>query len=108
MLAGAARQASGGPWQQLRTGGLAEPRFLRVVLPLAPWVFGSVAVAMVYVPGLVAGAHAGRHRLAGPPHGRTPGQPFMLNVNILSATMRAPIASIPLSQSSNSGPCSGR
>ncbi|HEY2687687.1 MAG TPA: MFS transporter [Streptosporangiaceae bacterium] len=57
--AGAARRASGGPWQQLRTGGLAEPRLLRVVLPLAPWVFGSVAVAMVYVPGLVAGRVTG-------------------------------------------------
>ena len=55
----AARRASGGPWRQLRTGGLAEPRFLRVVLPLAPWVFGSVAVAMVYVPGLVAGRVTG-------------------------------------------------
>jgi hypothetical protein len=49
------RRACGGPWQQLRIGGLAKRRFLRVVLPLAPWVFGSVAVAMVYVPGLVAG-----------------------------------------------------
>jgi hypothetical protein len=53
--ASAARRASGGLWRQLRSGGLAERRFLRVVLPLAPWVFGSVAVAMVYVPGLVAG-----------------------------------------------------
>jgi predicted MFS family arabinose efflux permease len=51
----AAGQAAGGPWRQLRTGVLSEPRFLRVVLPLAPWVYGSVAVAMVYVPGLVAG-----------------------------------------------------
>ena len=57
--AGAARRAPGGPWRQLRSGGLAEPRFLRVVLPLAPWVFGSVAIAMVYVPGLVAGRVAG-------------------------------------------------
>jgi hypothetical protein len=59
VTASAARRASGGSWRQLRTGGLAEPRFLRVVLPLAPWVFGSVAVAMVYVPGLVAGRVTG-------------------------------------------------
>ena len=26
---------------------------MRVVLPLAPWVFGSAAIAMVFVPGLV-------------------------------------------------------
>jgi MFS family permease len=32
-----------------------QPRFLRVVLPLAPWVFISCAVGFVYVPGLVAG-----------------------------------------------------
>lgn len=32
-----------------------QPRFLRVVLPAAPWVFASCAVAFVYVPGLVAG-----------------------------------------------------
>ena len=33
---------------------LNRPRFLWVVLPLAPWVFISVAVGFVYVPGLVA------------------------------------------------------
>jgi len=43
----------------MRVRGLAEPRFLRVVLPLAPWVFASVAIAMVYVPGLVAGQAPG-------------------------------------------------
>lgn len=37
----------------LRMPRLSHTRFLRVVLPLAPWVFGSAAIAMVYVPGLV-------------------------------------------------------
>ena len=48
------RSGGGSRWWQLRIGGLAEPRFRRVVLPAAPWVFGSVAVGFVYVPGLVA------------------------------------------------------
>jgi predicted MFS family arabinose efflux permease len=48
-----ARGRVGGGWWQLRVHGLGEPRFLRVVLPLAPWVFGSAAIAMVFVPGLV-------------------------------------------------------
>jgi len=43
----------------LRLQGLSEPRFLRIVLPLAPWVFGSAAIAMVYAPGLMAGRVAG-------------------------------------------------
>jgi hypothetical protein len=34
-------------------GAGTDVDFLRVVLPLAPWVFGSAAIAMVYVPGLV-------------------------------------------------------
>ncbi|HUY51938.1 MAG TPA: MFS transporter [Streptosporangiaceae bacterium] len=38
-----------------RIHGLGAPRFLRVVLPLAPWVFGSAAIAMAFVPGLVIG-----------------------------------------------------
>jgi hypothetical protein len=50
---GAAR-TPGWPGWQMRARGLAEPRFLRVVLPLAPWVFASVAIAMVYMPGLIA------------------------------------------------------
>lgn len=37
----------------------ARRRFLGVVAPLAPWVFGSATVALAYLPGLVA------HRLAG-------------------------------------------
>ena len=34
-------------------------RFRTVVLPLAPWVFGSAAIALAYLPGLIA------HRLGG-------------------------------------------
>ncbi|HEX3733387.1 MAG TPA: MFS transporter [Mycobacteriales bacterium] len=40
--------------------GLAElrgPRFRSVVLPLAPWVFGSASIALAYLPSLV------QHRL---------------------------------------------
>ena len=52
-----AGQPDGG--SRFRLAGLSEPSFLRVVLPLAPWVFGSAAIAMVYAPGLVAGRVAG-------------------------------------------------
>jgi MFS family permease len=48
--AGAADRRGG--WLRIR--GVGKPRFWRVVLPLAPWVFTSVAVGFVYVPGLVA------------------------------------------------------
>ncbi len=47
-----AGRAGSGSWR-LRMHGISEPRFARVVLPLAPWVFGSAAIAMVFVPGLV-------------------------------------------------------
>lgn len=55
----AAGLSAGGPWWRLQIGGLREPRFRWVVLPLAPWVFTSVAIAMVYMPGLVAGRTPG-------------------------------------------------
>jgi predicted MFS family arabinose efflux permease len=42
-------------WWRLRIRGLGQPRLLRVVLPVAPWVFMAVSVGFVYVPGLVAG-----------------------------------------------------
>jgi len=45
--------------QGLRMRGTFHPRFLRVVLPAAPWVFISCAVGFVYVPGLVAGHASG-------------------------------------------------
>jgi predicted MFS family arabinose efflux permease len=41
---GGARR-SGGAWR--------EPRFRRVIAPLAPWVFGAAAIPLAYLPGLV-------------------------------------------------------
>jgi len=58
----AARTPDTAPARQpgrLRFMGLGQPRLWRVVLPVAPWVFISVAVAFVYVPGLVAGRASG-------------------------------------------------
>jgi predicted MFS family arabinose efflux permease len=46
-------------WWRPRARGLGQPRFLRVVLPAAPWVFMAVAVGFVYVPGLVADRASG-------------------------------------------------
>lgn len=46
--------ARGGGDAPRRLPGLRERRFRLVVLPLAPWVFGSAAIAMAYVPGLVS------------------------------------------------------
>lgn len=51
---GAADSGDSRSWR-MRIRGLAQPRLWRVVLPAAPWVFISVAVGFVYVPGLVAG-----------------------------------------------------
>jgi MFS family permease len=45
--------------RRLRIPEVRDRRFLRVVVPLAPWVFGSVAVAMAYLPWVV------RDRLGG-------------------------------------------
>ncbi|GAB2834099.1 MFS transporter [Actinoallomurus bryophytorum] len=45
--------------RQLRVPEAGDRRFRRVVVPLAPWVFGSVAVAMAYLPWVV------KDRLAG-------------------------------------------
>ncbi|MFL6116050.1 MAG: MFS transporter [Catenulispora sp.] len=38
----------------LRLRGFSDRRFVGVVLPMAPWVFGAATIAMVYVPGLAA------------------------------------------------------
>jgi predicted MFS family arabinose efflux permease len=46
-------------WWRLRIRGAGQPRFLRVVLPVAPWVFMAVSVGFVYVPGLVASRASG-------------------------------------------------
>ncbi|WP_255596268.1 MFS transporter [Cellulomonas sp. C5510] len=42
----------------LRVPAVGHRRFLRVVLPLAPWVFGAVGSAYAVLPGLMR-AHAG-------------------------------------------------
>jgi hypothetical protein len=54
-----AGQASDGRSWRLRIRGVGQPRFWRVVLPLAPWVFISVAIGFVYVPELVANRASG-------------------------------------------------
>jgi MFS family permease len=40
-------------WQQLRVPGVRDRRFATVILPLAPWVFGTAAIALAFLPGLV-------------------------------------------------------
>lgn len=39
--------------QTLRVGGIGHPRFRRVVLPLAIWVFGPASIALAYLPSLL-------------------------------------------------------
>jgi MFS family permease len=50
------------PWRSgllggglLRLRGFSDRRFVGVLLPMAPWVFGAATIAMVYLPGLTAG-----------------------------------------------------
>ncbi|HEY2671948.1 MAG TPA: MFS transporter [Rugosimonospora sp.] len=50
---GSATHDGSGTRPRLGIHGLGERRFRWVVLPLAPWVFGSAAIGMVFVPGLV-------------------------------------------------------
>jgi hypothetical protein len=52
-------ETSAGGTGGLRIAGVTSRRFRTVVVPLAPWVFGVVAVGIAYLPGLVA------HRLGG-------------------------------------------
>jgi predicted MFS family arabinose efflux permease len=49
--------------QQFRIPEIRAHRFRAVVMPLAPWVFGSAAVALAYLPGLVR-THLGGHAVA--------------------------------------------
>lgn len=51
-----------GAARSLRVPEALSPRFLLVVVPLAPWVFLSASVALAYLPGLVA-AHVSGHAL---------------------------------------------
>lgn len=45
--------------EELHLPAASRPRFLRVVVPMAPWVFGAPALAFVVGPALVAGRTAG-------------------------------------------------
>lgn len=40
--------------RRLAVPAAAHPRFTRVVVPMAPWIFGSAAVAYAIIPSLVA------------------------------------------------------
>jgi hypothetical protein len=50
------RPAATGP----RAAALHDQRFRSVVAPLAPWVFGSAAIPLAYLPGLVQSRLGGR------------------------------------------------
>lgn len=49
-----AARVSGDLLSQLRVPAATHRRFVRVVAPMAPWVFGSAAIAYAIVPALVA------------------------------------------------------
>jgi MFS family permease len=59
-----ARRQASGPLLRLPTTAHL-PRFRRVVVPLAPWVFGSAALAFVVLPALVTSAHSASVAFAG-------------------------------------------
>lgn len=48
--------------RRLRVPEVRQRRFRTVVVPLAPWVFGSASIALAYLPGLVE-EHLGGHAL---------------------------------------------
>ena len=48
---------------RLRVPAVAHRRFLRVVIPVAPWVFGAAATAYAILPALLS-EHAGRYPIA--------------------------------------------
>jgi hypothetical protein len=49
--------------RDLRVPRASRPRFLRVILPSAPWAFGALAIAYVVTPALV-GSRVGGDRVA--------------------------------------------
>ena len=55
------RLAGGGPSlaARLRVPAAAHPRFLSVVLPTAPWVFGAASVSFAVLPSVVSGRTQG-------------------------------------------------
>ncbi|HEX4223947.1 MAG TPA: MFS transporter [Pseudonocardiaceae bacterium] len=46
--------ATGRRGSGLHLSALRDPRFRRVIVPLAPWVFGSASIALAYLPALVS------------------------------------------------------
>jgi len=48
-----ARLAAPSPAGARRSSAVLSRRFWTVVVPLAPWVFGSASIALAYLPGLV-------------------------------------------------------
>jgi predicted MFS family arabinose efflux permease len=56
LVLGTRETATGQRGIGLRLPALRDPRFRRVVVPLAPWVFGSASIALAYLPGLVSGS----------------------------------------------------
>lgn len=94
----------------LRLRGFSDRRFVGVVLPMAPWVFGAATIAMVYLPGLAAGhvkgislAYAGTaaavtalsgvliqpaaRRIASSPAGRDHARPRLLTLGLVLVTV---------------------
>jgi predicted MFS family arabinose efflux permease len=51
-------ESPAGQSTRLSLADLRSRRFVLVVLPLAPWVFGSAAIALAYLPGLVTNSLA--------------------------------------------------
>ena len=43
---------------RLSVPGVREPRFLRVVTPMAPWVFAAPAISFALLPSIVGAGHA--------------------------------------------------
>jgi MFS family permease len=70
--------------QFLRVNEVRDPRFLRVVVPLAPWVFIAVAVAVGYLPELVT------HQIAG--------YPIIFSALVVAANAGAGIAVQPVAR----------
>lgn len=60
-VGGPVRRGVASSRRQTRLRDLAHPRFVRVVIPFAPWVFAAPAIAFAFLPGAI-----GDH-----PHGNT-------------------------------------
>ncbi|WP_235915515.1 MFS transporter [Puerhibacterium puerhi] len=51
---GAARRAAGPWWQDLRVPAAGHRRFVGLVVPAAPWIFGAAGVAYAVMPAVAA------------------------------------------------------